>query len=161
MEDVDGDGIDELYVSVEAVAGGRVEILRFDADTDPSEGMLIASLDDNLTRFLTAGDIDGDGVKEMVAAANKSGLWLLKPATIPGPSGRSHRSTATRAASSTPAILTDLDGDGIDELYVANDDDGEINRYVWVDGEAQRELLYTHPEGLSGFTWNIMPVLCR
>jgi hypothetical protein len=28
---------------------------------------------------------------------------------------------------------------------------------VWVDGEPQRELLYTHPEGLSGFTWNIMP----
>jgi hypothetical protein len=55
------------------------------------------------------------------------------------------------------AILTDLDGDGVDELYVANDDDGEINRYVWVDGTPQRELLYTHPEGLSGFTWNIMP----
>ncbi len=56
------------------------------------------------------------------------------------------------------SILTDLDGDGVDELYVANDDDGEINRYVWVDGAPQREMLYTHPEGLSGFTWNIMPV---
>ena len=51
----------------------------------------------------------------------------------------------------------DFDGDGTDELYVANDDNGEINRYVWVDREPQRELLYTHPEGLSGFTWNIMP----
>jgi len=32
-----------------------------------------------------------------------------------------------------------------------------VNRYTWVDGEPVRELLYTHPEGLSGFTWNIMP----
>ena len=83
VHDVDGDGTDELYVSVEAVAGGRVEILRFDAGTDPAAGQLITSLDDNLTRFLTAGDVDGDGVKEMVAAANKSGLWLLRPGSDP------------------------------------------------------------------------------
>jgi hypothetical protein len=120
VDDVDGDGTDELYVSVEAVAGGRVEILRFDADTDPAEGMLITSLGDTLTRFLTAGDVDGDGVKEMVAAANKSGLWLLRPGDDP------------RAEWSIESI-------------------------VWVDGEPQRELLYTHPEGLSGLTWNIMP----
>ena len=56
-----------------------------------------------------------------------------------------------------PPLVTDLDGDGIDELYVANDDDGEINRYVWKDGSPVREHLYSHPEGLSGFTWNIMP----
>ncbi len=157
VEDVDGDGTDELYVSVEAVAGGRVEILRFDADTDPSEGVLIASLDDNLTRFLTAGDIDGDGVKEMVAAANKSGLWLLKPGDDPRAEWNISSIDRNSGGFEHASILTDLDGDGIDELYVANDDDGEINRYTWVNGEAQRELLYTHPEGLSGFTWNIMP----
>jgi hypothetical protein len=157
VDDVDGDGTDEMYVSVEAVAGGRVEILRFDADTDPTEGMLITSLDDNLTRFLTAGDVDGDGIKEMVAAANKSGLWLLTPGD--NPRGEWSISSIDRNSGGFEhaAILTDLDGDGVDELYVANDDDGEINRYVWVDGEPQRELLYTHPEGLSGFTWNIMP----
>jgi hypothetical protein len=155
--DVDGDGTDELYVSVEAVAGGRVEILRFDADTDPAEGMLITSLDDTLTRFLTAGDVDGDGSKEMVAAANKSGLWLLKPGQDPRAEWSIESIDRNSGGFEHAAILTDLDGDGIDELYIANDDDGEINRYVWVDGEPQRELLYTHPEGLSGFTWNIMP----
>jgi hypothetical protein len=157
VDDVDGDGIDELYVSVEAVAGGRVEILRFDADTDPAEGMLITSLGDTLTRFLTAGDVDGDGVKEMVAAANKSGLWLLRPGDDPRAEWSIESIDRNSGGFEHASILTDLDGDGIDELYVANDDDGEINRYVWVDGEPQRELLYTHPEGLSGFTWNIMP----
>jgi hypothetical protein len=157
VDDVDGDGIDELYVSVEAVAGGRVEILRFDADTDPAEGMLITSLGDTLTRFLTVGDVDGDGVKEMVAAANKSGLWLLRPGDDPRAEWSISSIDRNSGGFEHASILTDLDGDGIDELYVANDDDGEINRYVWVDGQPQRELLYTHPEGLSGFTWNIMP----
>ncbi len=157
VDDVDGDGTDELYVSVEAVAGGRVEILRFDADTDPAEGMLITSLGDTLTRFLTAGDVDGDGIKEMVAAANKSGLWLLRPGTDPRAEWSIESIDRNSGGFEHASILTDLDGDGVDELYVANDDDGEINRYVWVDGEPQRELLYTHPEGLSGFTWNIMP----
>jgi hypothetical protein len=157
VDDVDGDGTDELYVSVEAVAGGRVEILRFDAGTDPAEGMLITSLGDTLTRFLTAGDIDGDGVKEMVAAANKSGLWLLRPGDDPRAEWSIESIDRNSGGFEHASILTDLDGDGIDELYVANDDDGEIDRYVWVEGEPQRELLYTHPEGLSGFTWNIMP----
>ena len=157
VDDVDGDGTDELYVSVEAVAGGRVQILRYDADTDPAQGMLIASLDDTLTRFLTAGDVDGDGVKEMVAAASKSGLWLLRPGDDPRAEWAISSIDRNSGGFEHAAILTDLDGDGVDELYVANDDAGEINRYVWVDGVPQRELLYTHPEGLSGFTWNIMP----
>jgi hypothetical protein len=158
VEDVDGDGIDELYVSVEAVAGGRVEILRFDAGTGPAQGMLITSLDDSLTRFLTAGDVDGDGIKEMVAAASKSGLWLLRPGSDPRSEWSIESIDRNSGGFEHAAILTDLDGDGVDELYVANDDEGEVNRYIWVDGEPVRELLYTHPEGLSGFTWNIMPV---
>jgi len=156
VADVDGDGTDELYVSVEAVAGGNVEIVRYDADTDPTAGTVIATLDDKLCRFLTAGDVDGDGNLEMVAAAYKSGLWLLEP----GAAGAPWSKTSIDRNSSGfehAALLTDLDGDGTDELYVANDDDGEINRYLWIDGEPMKETLYTHPDGLSGFTWNIMP----
>ncbi len=155
VDDVDGDGRDELYVAVEAVSGGRVEIRRFDSGTDPAGGRVIAELDDRLCRFLTAGDVDGDGKKEMVAAASKSGLWLLRP-------GGSTWSISSIDRDSSgfehAAVLADLDADGSDELYVASDNDDEIRRYVWRDGEPEREVLHQHTDGLSRFTWNLMPV---
>ena len=80
VADVDGDDRDELYVSVEAVSGGQVEIRRYDADTDPAARRVIATLDDQLCRFLTVGDVDGDGVLEIVAATHRAGLWLLRRA---------------------------------------------------------------------------------
>ncbi len=152
--DMEDDGLDELYVAVEAVSGGKVEIRRFDADSDPTAGRLITELDDTLCRFLTAGDIDGDGGKEMVAAAFKSGLWLLRPG---GPSWSKELVDADSSGFEHAAVLADLDEDGTDELYVASDKHHEIRRYVWQNGEPVREVLYRHTDGLSRFTWNLMP----
>jgi hypothetical protein len=156
--DVDGDGTDELYVSVEEVTGGRVEVLRFDADTDPSAGTIIAELPDQLCRFLTAGDVDGDGKKEMVAATHKSGLWLLRPGVDAKSKWEVQSVDKESAGFEHAAILADLDGDGTDELYVASDEHKEVRRYVWEGGNPVREVIFSHPEDLSIFTWNIMPV---
>jgi hypothetical protein len=165
--DVDGDGRDELYVAVEAETEGSgdatrliapVEIRRYDAGTPPTGGALIATLDDRLTRFLTAGDVDGDGRKEMVAAGFRSGLWLLRPGADPKApwtvSSIDHESSGFEHA----ALLADLDGDGRCELYVASDDQGEIRRYVWKDGGFTRETIYARPIPGSAFVWNLMPV---
>ncbi|MBI4916650.1 MAG: VCBS repeat-containing protein [Acidobacteria bacterium] len=158
VADVDGDGRDELYASVEAVSGGQVEIRRYDAGTDPRGGTLVARLADRLCRFLTAGDVDGDGSRELVATTHRAGLWLLRRGSQPaGP----WTATVIDPASSGfehAAVLADLDGDRIDELYVANDQAAEVNRYGWSDGRWVKTVLYTHPGGLSGFTWSIMPV---
>jgi hypothetical protein len=158
VDDVDGDGTDELYVSVEAVTDGQVEILRFDADTDPSAGVAIAELPDKLCRFLTAGDVDGDGKKEMVAATHKSGLWLLRPGADPKSKWAAETVDKDSSGFEHAAILSDLDGDGIDELYVASDAHKEVRRYVWEGGKPVREVIYSHPGDISIFTWNIMPV---
>ena len=154
VEDMDGDGRDELYVSVEAVSGGRVEIRRYTSDTAPDAGEIVASIDDQLCRFLTAGDIDGDGRKEMVAAASKAGLWLLRPAE----GGWQKELIASDSSGFEHAsVLVDLDDDGRDELYVASDDQNQVRRYSFVDGNWQREVLWEYSDGLARFTWNIMP----
>ncbi len=157
VEDVDGDGRDELYVSVEAVAGGRLEIRRYVAGTDPAAGEIIARLDDQLCRFLTSGDGDDDGRLEIVAAAHKTGLWLLRPPRTPGPwevRSIDRESSGFEHA----AVFADLDGDGTDELYVASDDQGEVRRYLWRGERFDKEVLHRRAVPGSVFTWNLMPV---
>ncbi|HUP24652.1 MAG TPA: VCBS repeat-containing protein [Thermoanaerobaculia bacterium] len=156
VADVDGDGRDELYVAVEAVSGGKVEIRRYDADTPADQGEVVAEIDDTQTRFLTVGDVDGDGVLEMVAASFKSGLWLLRPSGVPGTRWPATLIDADSSGFEHAAILADLDEDGRDELYVASDDHDEVRRYVYQDGKWHSELLVLHLDGLGRFTWNIM-----
>jgi len=154
VADVDGDGREELYAAVEAVSGGRVKIRRYDGDTPPDAGAVIASLDDRLCRVLLAGDVDGDGRREMVAAGSKSGLWLMRPG---GTRQDPWEITSIDRASSGfehASLLADLDGDGRDELYAASDDDHEVRRYTWAGKGAApvREVIHRYGS-LSGFTW--------
>ena len=194
VEDLDGDGRDELYVSVEGTTApdGKtlvdpVEIRVYQAGTPPTGGVRIATLPDRLSRFLTAGDVDGDGRKELVAAAFSSGVWLLRPGSQSGEGKRPEGARSELEASEEPdgrliagrppaeewdvelidpdsagfehaAILADLDGDGVDELYVASDRHKELRRYVWRSGRPVRETIYRRPDARPIFTWNLMPV---
>ena len=158
VDDVDGDGRDELYVSIEAAEGGSLEIRRYDAGTDPRGGVSIATLGDSMARFLSAGDVEGDGDKEMVLAAKDSGLWLLRPGTDPNGPFEVSLIDADSKGFEHAALLADLDGDGADELYVASDEDRELRRYVWSDGEFHRETIHSRSSPLPVLTWNLMPV---
>jgi hypothetical protein len=167
VHDVDGDGRDELYVSVEGHAEGKgakrrlidpVEILRFDADTAPDAGAVIGTLEDTLSRFLTSGDVDGDGVQELVVAAFSSGLWLFRPGADPKGTWQSELIDADSGGFEHASILVDLDGDGVDELYVASDRHKELRRYVWNGEKLVREVIYVRPDDRAIFTWNLMPI---
>jgi hypothetical protein len=167
VEDVDGDGRDELYVAVEGHVTGKgtaqrlvdpVEIRRYDADTPAGEGAVIGTIQDRLCRFLTAGDVDGDGQRELVAAAFKRGLWIFHPGSNPRSQWQKELIDADSGGFEHASILTDLDGDGADELYVASDDDKQVRRYVWTGDGFSRETIYTRPDARPIFTWNLMPV---
>jgi len=166
VADIDGDGRDELYVSVEGELGGEdgkqvvapVEIRRYQAGTPPDAGAVIATLDDHLCRFLTAGDLDGDGKRELIAASFSSGIWRLRPGADPNARWQSELVDADSAGFEHAALITDLGGDGVPELYVASDKHKELRRYVWKDGKPVREVIYRRGDDRPIFTWNLMPV---
>ena len=167
VADIDGDGIEELYVSVEGEIEGEggakrikspVSIRRYLADTPADQGEEIAVIQDSLSRFLTVGDIDGDGKNEMIAAAFSSGLWLLRPGDDPNAKWKAELIDRDSAGFEHAAILTDLDGDGVVELYVASDRHKEVRRYVWDGRRMKREVIYKRPDDRPIFTWNLMPV---
>jgi hypothetical protein len=157
VTDLDGDRKDELYAAVEAVSGGSVEIQRYQAETPPDGGEVIAILNDQLCRCLTAGDAEGDGRREIVAAAAKAGLWLLRPG-LAGSPWQQERIASDSSGFEHAALFADLDEDGRDELYVASDEQHEVRRYAWRDGAWKKDVLYRYEGGMPGFTWNLTAV---
>lgn len=166
VADVDGDGRQELYVAVEAKTRGKgasltveepVEIRRYGADTDPKAGVVIGRLPgERFCRFLTSGNVHGQDKRVLVAAAFSTGVWILSPGK--NPDGQWSVSNVDRDSGSFEhaALLTDLDQDGKDELYVASDKHGEIRRYVWHGGKPRREVIYRWSPPASRLTWNLV-----
>ena len=83
---------------------------------------------------------------------------LLRPGADPRGKWRKQQVDRNSAGFEHAAILTDLDGDGVDELYVASDKHKELRRYVWNGSRLEREVIYRRPDARPIFTWNLMPV---
>ena len=153
-----------LGVTYPAVPGSKtqlehgIEVRRYEAGTDPSAGAVIAELQDRLCRFVTVGDIEGDGQLEMVIASFSSGVWLARPGDDPNAAWALSSVDRDSGGFEHAALLSDLDGDGKDELYVASDKHKELRRYVWDGRRLQRETITARTDGMSIFTWNIMPI---
>lgn len=161
--DVDGDGRDELYVAVEALTseGGQiqepVQIRRYDHGTAPNAGVVIATIpNERLTRFLSVGDVDGDGRREMVIATFSQGLWLARPGRDPRGEWSTESIDRDSGGFEHSVLLADLDGDRRDELYVASDTQGELRRYVWINGRARSEVILRREVPRAIMTWNLV-----
>ncbi len=165
VADIDGNGSEELYVIVEGQKNPegrgllhRTEVWRYESDTPPDQGVVIAELDDRLGRFLTPSDLDGDGEKEIVVALFQKGVWWLRPGDDPTKPWRKKAIDRRSSSFEHATLATDLDGDGIQELYVASDNDRELRRYVWDGRRLAKEVIYRRADNRSILTWNIMPV---
>jgi hypothetical protein len=159
--DMNGDGISELFSVVEAetekegkdaVVLVPVQIKRYRfSDKGEVTAEVVASLQDRQCRFLCAGDVNGDGLPDLVAAAMKSGLWVFWQ----GESGEftAEQVDADSSGFEHTTYLSDLDGDGQLEIYVAADDQHEVRSYSYRDGAFKRSLLVSIPA--DHITWNL------
>jgi hypothetical protein len=157
--DMNGKGTSTLFSVVEAETKSNgnktirvepVKIKKYTFNQEMITSEVIATLDDFQCRFLTAGDVDGDGRLELVASAMKSGIWMIK---------RHDESWKVSLVDSDSSgyehatYIDDLDKDGLEEIYVASDDQQEFRRYVW-NGKAFTKSIISHiPE--NRITWNI------
>lgn len=167
VADLDGDGTDELYAAKEghvkkgdnggpAVLVDPAKIVRFARNGKKWTETVVATLEnEKQCRFLLAGDLNGDGKNDLVAAGMETGLWMLDrgadgqftPSVIDASSGGFEHATD----------VADLDGDGKLEVYAASERIGsvrELSRYTW-DGTAwKKEKIADIPE--KRLTWNLM-----
>jgi len=133
--------------------GTRIHLYRFDDAGNVTEHD-VSGLPGDLCRFLTYGDTDGDGAKELIASTAKNGIWKLVPGDDPS-AGWSRELIATGTSGFEHATyLYDFDGDGKVEIYVASDNENEMRCYWYEDGEYKKEVLGVLHE-TRPFTWNI------
>jgi hypothetical protein len=168
VDDVDGDGLDELYASAvdrEEYAYRDeervVKVLRYDEglESAPSGvGFAIATIPDQGCRYLASGDVDGDGHKELVAVGLVTGAWLLRHVGELGFDWSLEQVDPDSEGSIHAAVLADLDEDGADEFYTADDSGNKVIQYRWHDGVAVRNVIHTYTVDLTRSTMSIMAV---
>ena len=158
VADVDGDGTQELYASLEAEMGKDfaiitpVEIMRFDYRDGKFASRKVFTVNDRFCRFLTAGDVDGDGKIELVASAFTAGVWVIKKdgdkytgSCIDKDSGGFEHAT----------YLADMNDDGHLEIYVADDKNGVLRQYMYNNGNYDSKVIFKRYVPKSAMVWNI------
>ncbi|MBT3223411.1 MAG: VCBS repeat-containing protein, partial [Proteobacteria bacterium] len=160
VTDLDRDGLDDIYVVREAhtekkgkktVIVDPVNITKIEKSGDSWRETVVAELADKQCRFLVPGDINHDGKTDLVAAGMDSGLWALeqqedkslKKVLIDANSGGFEHATH----------VTDLDGDGKMEIYVAADKQQAVRKYLWDGSRYARSRVFDIPS--RHITWNI------
>ena len=158
VADVDGDGKQELYAAVEAEVGegGKVlkpvEIRRFDWKDGKFEATTVTEIQDRLCRFLIAGDVDGDGKNELIAAAFTAGVWVIE-----NQGGKWSKTCIDKKSGGFEhaAYLADMNGDKKLELYVADDRGGAVRQYVFEGGDYVSKVVNKRLVPKQAMVWNI------
>jgi len=159
VADLEGDGTSELYAALEAEMGpggevkAPVEIRVFKWKDKNWVDWKVVELNDRFCRFLTAGDVDHDGANELIASAFSSGVWVIEYGGAGGyPARCIDKDTG---GFEHAAYLADLDGEKGLELYVADDNAGVINRYVYDGKGYAKSVVNRRLVPGQAMVWNI------
>ncbi|HEY6201225.1 MAG TPA: S8 family serine peptidase [Candidatus Binatia bacterium] len=123
VADLDGDGIPEIISGTDPSCGGvcYYYIVANHLDGSPVQGFPILWTH-GLYGYLAVGDVDGDGVPEIIAPGWNNGVISMLIFSADGQLKRSiPLGFQDSAVSGTAPALADLDGDGIPEIVVQTD----------------------------------------
>jgi hypothetical protein len=162
LSDIDGDGRDELFVSVEAmlqpgespdrpliVEPLEVRKYWFEGGTWQHE-VLARFPQAKQARSLVVADFDGDDQSEIALTIMKQGLWHL----VPGPEGWKANVVDPDARGFEQALAAvDLNGDGQLEIVASDDRKFVVSSYQWKDGSFHKKLAHKLP--FRTLVWNI------
>ncbi len=163
VADVDSSGHPDLFAVLEAemkkIDGEQqivdtVKIKRYHYEKGRYVGSIIESFPDVFCRFLNYGDVDGDGKIDLIVSAFKSGIWILRR-----DKNVWHKELIDKDSSGFEhaTLVFDLDKDGLQEIYVAADDQGTLRKYQWDGKKFKKEELLPLPEGNITFNVTALP----
>ena len=148
--DMDGDGKAELYAVLEAEIDPNdntkilkpVEIRQYHMQPGGTfTHNSIATINDRQTRFLLPADFNHDGTSELIAAAISTGLYYLTPPSSGSGAWKATSIDTNSSGFEHACYVADLEGDGSLELYVAADDQHQLNRYTFSNGMFKKETI--------------------
>lgn len=162
--DLDGKGTSTLFSVIEAetvMENGAPKVVKpveirhytYDKKKGTWSHEVAGTINDKQTRFLVPGDFDGDGKKDLVAAAMTSGLWVLRQQ--PDGTWASTNIERNSGGFEHSCFPADLDKDGTLELYVASDKQREMRVYTWDKEKAVFAKTVMGPLPADTITWNI------
>ena len=159
VADINGDKQSELFSVLEAQRVGKAIIkpVEFRQYTENKDGtftpVTIETLEDEQCRFFVPGDFNQDGSVDLIAAGYHSGLWILEQKD-----GKWSKSLIDKDSSGFEhtSYGADLNKDGQLELYVAADNQGSLNQYVWNSETKSFDKTKLGDIAKNTFTWNIV-----
>jgi hypothetical protein len=141
--DVDGDGRADVLglrpglKDRDAVAGAV--LVRFDTNTVPWTPRPVATIPSPACHNTAFADVDGDGRQDWIGSCTPKGVFALRKGVVESVDAASGGVVHALAAG-------DLDRDGRDELFVADDPSREIRRYRLTEGGWVYDVVAPNPD---------------
>ncbi len=151
--DSNGDRVPEVLglrpgLVKDGVTAGAV-LVEFDRSVVPWRPKPLATIPAPACHSSTFADVDGDGRDEWVGSCVKKGVWTFRKGSVEAVDAQSDGMMHAMAAG-------DLDNDGRDELYVADEPSREVRKYRLTDAGWTYDVVASFPAGATVFAMSVI-----